>query len=283
MVLVSSIKELHAQVEKLTRFGKNPQLLQVKERLAKAIVAAGSNTALRIKIKKVGKVESTGVEQVKKPTGTVTRKLPVKAPAATSTSGPVSASALKAVPFKRIELHGRFKKDICRLNSDTQVMVWGSPGEGKTGYCLLLADSLARHSGLKVLYVAAEEFGRSTFSEKLKDLASAGTPVDHPNLFFHGSIDVDCSAYGAVVIDSVQEVGMDLPAYKEWAKKYPGVVKVIVVQSTKDGDFRGGKDWEHEVDVAGQVINRKLSLRKNRLDPSLSQKKEKQGKLKQAA
>lgn len=49
----------------------------------------------------------------------------------------------------------------------------------------------------------------------------------------------------------------------------------MIVQSTKDGDFRGGKEWEHEMDIAGEVVNRQLRLRKNRMDSGFIKKVQK--------
>jgi hypothetical protein len=191
-------------------------------------------------------------------------------------NGPCSAASMPAGNYKRIDLTGKFKTDLVRMNSDTQIMVWGSPGEGKTGYCLQLANSLAKDCKMKVLYVASEEYGRSTFTEKLEDLRKACTPIDDKNLFFHGTIDgVDLKDYDVIFLDSVQRLGMDLKDYIKFNERTPGKIKVAVIQSTKDGDFRGGKDWEHEMDIAGEVINRKLVLRKNRLDSALADKKRK--------
>ena len=46
----------------------------------------------------------------------------------------------------------------------------------------------------------------------------------------------------------------------------------MILQSTKDGNFKGSQEWEHVVDVFGEIQNRKLILRKNRLDPNNSAK-----------
>jgi len=44
------------------------------------------------------------------------------------------------------------------------------------------------------------------------------------------------------------------------------------LQSIKSGNFRGSQEWEHVVSVFGEIQNRKLILRKNRLDPNNSAK-----------
>lgn len=174
----------------------------------------------------------------------------------------VSASHLAGIAYKTFELTDQYKNDFHKLNSDTQVMIWGTPGSGKTVYLLKFAQYLAEKQNLKVLYVANEEFGRSTFAQKLKEFN-----IGHNNLSFAKQLTSDLiNRYDVIFADSVNSMGMKLADYRALVQNHPGKMFVIIVQSTKDGDFRGGKDWEHEVDIAGEIKNRQLILRKNRLD-----------------
>lgn len=183
--------------------------------------------------------------------------------------GIVSADQLAGLTFKEIPLDGEWKSEFNRLMSDTQVMIWGKPGSGKTVKELKFAQYLAE-KGISTLYVANEEFGRSSFTEKIREFR-----IGHNNLFFAKDLPDDLGPYQAIFLDSVQSLGMDLNAYKEFRAAYPDKLTVIIVQVTKDGDFRGGKDWEHEVDIAGEVVSRKMMMHKNRLDPDHESKAEK--------
>jgi antirestriction protein ArdC len=188
-------------------------------------------------------------------------------------NGIVDATQLGALQFSKIDLDGPYKQDFLKIYSDTQLMIWGSPGSGKTVYTLKFAQYLAEHKGLNVLYVANEELGRSTFTEKIQEFK-----IGHANLKFVKSLkDVESAGFtvddfDVVFFDSVNSMGLTLEDYRKFSDENPGIIKVLVVQSTKDGDFRGGKDWEHEVDIAGEVKNRKMVLRKNRLDQSFAEK-----------
>lgn len=184
-------------------------------------------------------------------------------------TGVVSAASLKDVTFHPIPLSGAWKKIFCKLHSDTQVMVWGMPGSGKSVMLLLFAQAMAA-AGQKVLYIANEEFGRSTFAEKLRDFH-----IEHSHLKFCQHIDESIfPKFDIVFFDSVNSTGLTLDNYRKMREKWADKCFVLIVQATKDGDFRGGKDWEHEVDVAGEVANRKLILRKHRLDPDNAKKAE---------
>lgn len=186
-----------------------------------------------------------------------------------NSDGIVSADHLAGMTFKEIPLDGEWKTEFNRLMSDTQIMIWGVPGSGKTVKLLKFAQYLAE-KGLRTLYVANEEFGRSSFTEKIREFK-----IGNSNLMFAKHLPEDLSQFDAIFLDSVQSLGMDLEAYKHFRERNPGKLSVAIIQSTKDGDFRGGKDWEHEVDIAAEVVSRKLMMHKNRLDPDHEAKAEK--------
>lgn len=190
--------------------------------------------------------------------------------------GVVDASQIREMNFSRIELDGDYKGDFLKIYSDTQVMIWGAPGSGKTVYTLKFAQYLADKKNLKVLYIANEELGRSTFAEKINAFN-----IGHANLKFVKSphalqaAGMSIDDFDVIFFDSINSMGWTLEDYRKFCDQYPGKIKVLIVQSTKDGDFRGGKDWEHEVDVAGEVKSRKMILRKNRLDEGFAKKRDK--------
>ncbi len=191
-------------------------------------------------------------------------------------SGVVDASAIGKMNFSKIELDGKYKSDFLKMYSDTQTMIWGMPGHGKTVYLLQYAQYLAEKKNKKVLYMAREEMNRSTFTEKINEFK-----IGHKNLKFTKDLTelkkagMKVNDFDIIFFDSVQALGFTLEGYKKFVEENPGINYVLVAQSTKDGDFRGGKDWEHEVDIAGEIRNRKLVLRKNRLDNDFAKKSEK--------
>lgn len=164
---------------------------------------------------------------------------------------------------------GKYKADFERLFSDSIVGIFGSPGHGKTTYQLKLGQYLAT-TGKKVLYVAREEYGRSVLDLKLKE-----HNIGHPNLKFNKVLDKDELKWADVVfLDSVNALHLNAEGVENIYHQYPNKLWFLILQSTKDGNFKGSQEWEHVVDVFGEVSNRKLILRKNRLDPNNSTKAE---------
>jgi hypothetical protein len=182
---------------------------------------------------------------------------------------------VKQMHFKKIQLDGEWAQELNPfIYSDTQIMFWGMPGSGKTVKLLKFAQYLAQ-KGLNVLYLANEEMNRSTLTEKANEFN-----IGHPNLKAYRSLKAlekdggSVADFDAVFFDSINSMGMDLKTYRQFVEDHPGKIYIPIVQCTKDGGFRGGQDWEHEVDIAGAVVNRKVILRKNRLDPNFRQKAE---------
>lgn len=200
-------------------------------------------------------VAVSGVETFKK--SSVNKKAP-------STQSGVNYS------YKVVEL-GNYKKDFHRMYSDTIVQIHGMPGHGKTVYLLKKAQYRAAHTNDNVLYVAREEYGRSVFDMKLKE-----HNIGHKNLRFCKTLTPQDLKWATVIfLDSVTALKLTHEDVENLADQYPNRNWFVVLQSTKGGDFRGSQEWEHLVDIAGEVRNRKMILTKNRLDPDNSKKREK--------
>lgn len=183
----------------------------------------------------------------------------------------VSTGSLSGVNYTYYELAlGEFQKEFGKVNSDANMMLWGTPGSGKTYKLLKLAKHFA-DKGVPVLYVANEEYGKSTLDKKLKEL---NIHDGYKNLTITKILPADLSPYAVIYFDSVNTMKLTPEMVKALDDKYPNKFFILIVQTNKDGSFRGGRDWEHLVDVAGEVVNRKLILHKNRFDSDSVKKEE---------
>jgi hypothetical protein len=90
------------------------------------------------------------------------------------------------------------------------------------------------------------------------------TPLPTRLHFAENLTDPKLSGYDYIILDSVNDLKLKLNDYKEIRKKHPDKAFIFILQSTKSGDFRGGKDWEHLAEVVGEVHKGTVTMIKNR-------------------
>jgi hypothetical protein len=73
---------------------------------------------------------------------------------------------------------------------------------------------------------------------------------------------LNLSDFDFVFIDSINHMKMKLDEYKKIRKDNKNLACVLILQTTKGNNFKGGKDWTHEVEVnAKLMIDRKTGKR----------------------
>lgn len=175
------------------------------------------------------------------------------------TSQVLTARQLADLKFKTLPLASEWSKHLGLPADNFDMMLHGQPGHGKTVWLLKFAKDLADQFG-KVLFVSKEEYGAATLTDKVNQFN-----IKSPNLFFSSDINgLNLSDYQFVFLDSINVLKLNIEDYKQLREQHPNTAFIIILQTTKDGKFKGGKDWEHEVEIAGEVKNRELRVYKNR-------------------
>ena len=162
----------------------------------------------------------------------------------TETNSPniVSSSSLSEMQFDTIGLQGKYRNLIGDPSRGFTAMVYGLPKSGKSTLSIDFAKYLAEHHG-KVLYVAIEEGFGYTLQEKFDRLNAT-----HPNLAIAETLPTDLSKWDFVFIDSVSKAGYTNDVLAKLHKQFPKTAFIFIFHSTKDGKFRGGQEFAHEVD-----------------------------------
>jgi predicted ATP-dependent serine protease len=163
-------------------------------------------------------------------------------------SGAMSVDEVMAQEFVVLDL-GPYRKYFGSVSNSFDAMFHGQPGAGKTHFLIGFANWLAENVG-NTLFISSEELGSLTMQNIIKK--SIGEKKSK-NLYFSKSMKgLNLNDYVAVFMDSVNHVGLDINSYKELREQYPEQIFILILQKTKGGQFKGGKDWEHEVDIAGE-------------------------------
>lgn len=175
----------------------------------------------------------------------------------------MTAQEVSGISYPTLTLEGSndFKELLgSNVAFNVKIMIWGQPGAGKSTASLMLAKTLAQN-GYKTLYISDEEYGSVTLAEKLNRI---GGKVD--NLFFSEKIQEinNSGPYDVVFCDSVNSSKLSLTDFRNIRKKYPQTAFVLIFQATKGGQFKGAKDFEHDVDIVVEVAKGVASTTKNR-------------------
>lgn len=270
------------------RENNSRELKDVEKRLSNMVKHIKPGQRLKIKLVKKAKLEKIKPAKVSRAKTVLPVKKSLSAPPVlpasgvpqvkskvSKLSGVVSGADISKLDFTQIKLTGRYKEDFIRMYCDTQIMIWGKPGHGKTVYTLQFAQYLAE-LGIPVLFVAHEELNRSTLTEKTRKFN-----IHHKNLSFVRKLEElkisnkTLDDFDVVFFDSIQSIKMTLDSYEKFVEDHPGKMYVIIVQTTKDGKFKGGQEWLHAVDIGGEILNRRMVLYKNRLDSEFDKKSDK--------
>lgn len=171
----------------------------------------------------------------------------------------MTANELASMKFKTLPLSQEWAQHIGLPAENFDMMVHGQPGHGKTVWLLKFAKYLADTFG-KTLFVSKEEYGAATLTDKVNQFN-----IKSPNLFFSPDIHgINLNNYRFVFMDSINVLKLDIEDYKRLREQYPNTAFIIILQTTKDGKFKGGKDWEHEVEIAVEINKRQPRVYKNR-------------------
>jgi hypothetical protein len=175
----------------------------------------------------------------------------------------MSARELSKKTFQEYDFKGKYLALMGKPSEGFRMMLHGRPGGGKTTFLLQFAKYLCNNFG-NVLYVSKEEFGSSTLTQKINKYLK---PIPHNIDFAENLQGIDLKGYNFVVLDSINDLGMDLKAFKELKAKYPKTAFILILQCTKAGTFKGGKEWEHEVEIGAEIKEAGvISVYKNRFD-----------------
>jgi DNA replication protein DnaC len=147
----------------------------------------------------------------------------------------------------KLNFSGKWLNFIGNPSRGFTAMIYGKPKFGKSYLAMDFAGYLARSHG-KVLYVAYEEGFDDTLKQKLQD-----KNVTHPNLFVSDYLPSNLSAYDFVFIDSVNKATLSPENLDAIERRNPKIGFVYIFQTTKDGNFKGGMEYKHNVDVVIEV------------------------------
>jgi len=159
----------------------------------------------------------------------------------------MSSQQLLSMDFETIGLNGKWKELIGDPSVGFSMMVFGQPKSGKSTLMLEFAQHLAENHG-KTLYVAIEEGFGYTLKDKIQRVGATSSQLSF-------AADMPKKLYGLdfVFIDSTSRGGLEIEDLIKLQEQHPRVGFIYIFHTTKDGRFRGGNHYAHEVDIIVEV------------------------------
>lgn len=179
-------------------------------------------------------------------------------------SGLMSASDISQQKFVLLPFTGAWEALVGKPEKNFTMMLHGEPNAGKSTFLMKFAHYLSKLGS--VLYVSPEEHGSVTLQDKVKTYLNP-LPANiafAPNFEAIENEGSAVSNFDCVIIDSITDLKLSLEQFKAMKRDNPQTAFILVLQHNKDGTFRGGKEWEHEVQIVGEVSSGIISIYKNR-------------------
>lgn len=185
----------------------------------------------------------------------------------------MSASQLVDMKFDLYELDGNIVQFLGNISKNVFVTAYGMPGSGKSTFFVQLAVYFTRFGN--VFYVTPEEGLGSTFQNKLK-----GITADLDNLYIAAFNTLDQitkvlkkSNYKFCFIDSINLIKDATPeAFDKFRKQCPTIAFFMIMQSNKDGKYKGSSEYSHSSDINIEVVDGVATTIKTRFNKSCSYK-----------
>jgi len=145
-------------------------------------------------------------------------------------------------------------------------IIYGSPGGGKTTMALKFADYFGRNHG-KVKFISSE----MGISDGLKSIVKR-TKMTSKKVYFDATKkpvddlikELKENNFKMLIIDSANFIGYTPEDIEKIKDSVKGLSTFIILQSTKDGNFRGANDYAHNADIVLKVHDLEVYTEKTR-------------------
>jgi len=172
----------------------------------------------------------------------------------------ISADRVGELEHQKYDLEDKWRYFLNYLPTSFNGIIYGLPKAGKTHLALQFAQYLQKKFG-GVMYVSGEEGVEEPFNDKLKRYNSNFQVAYDVKGSFGIMKLIERTKPKFVFIDSLNRLGLNVNDIISFKENFPNTVFIYIMQSTKDGNFKGGQDIAHEVtsmiNVVGGVAHQK--------------------------
>ncbi len=189
---------------------------------------------------------------------------------ATKKVKPTALADVMNIPFKPLPLSPKWAKFFGRMPERFLMLIWGTPGAGKSHFTLSFADELSRTG--KTLYVSSEEpleTGGMKRRAETMGIRRDGVMAVYTRRLQDVAAIIRTHHFRFVVIDSVTALSDKPEAIFDMMEAFPAVTFLLIAHASKDGrKYRGLSNLGHQVDTVVMVDAGVATIpEKNRFGP----------------
>jgi|GEM_PF-2974754 len=168
-----------------------------------------------------------------------------------------------------IEFSEQYKYLLGSPGENFYAIVTGEPGNGKSTFALKFASYFQENHG-NVAYLAAEQPGKNSDMQGLINRLNVGGKLMIPKdkaFYNYSSVDElikNLKPFKLVVLDSVNRMKLKPEDIEKMRSALPKLAILAVMQSTKDGNFKGGQEYKHDCDIFLTAKDMKIYQDKSR-------------------
>lgn len=179
----------------------------------------------------------------------------------------IDTFALIDLKFAEIPLQGMWAEFIGRPSHNFCMSVTGSPGHGKSSFCVRFAYELAVNHGA-VLYNTSEEGISKTMQHKIVDAGAVSSQLHVSDFSTMEALmaNVPVGRYQFIFLDSLTDMGITPKGLRLLRKHYHNSSIIVICQATKKGQMRGSNVIAHDVDTVINVADGFAVTIKNRFN-----------------
>lgn len=147
-------------------------------------------------------------------------------------------------------------------------MLHGMPGNGKSTFSIQFADYFQKNHG-DVLYIASEQKGlNASFQGLLNEYVQSNFHVSNDTKDHnYKRILEGAKKYKLVILDSINHIGLTVQEFEDIRDKSPNTAFICIMQSSKDGNFKGSQEWAHNCDIIIEMDKMVARQTKSRYAP----------------
>ena len=175
----------------------------------------------------------------------------------------MSAKDYRKISIPTIAMSSNYDYLFGMPSRDFYMVVHGLPGNGKTSFAVKFAQYFHKHHG-KVLYLASEQSGIDlSLQDILKENNATFQIHTNPRQLTDEHLLAAFKNYDLIILDSATDLGF-YPNDVKKLQTQSGKALISILQSTKDGGFKGSQEWLHDVDISLKIENFEAVLQKTR-------------------